>query len=143
MPDYGTKITLPGFDITDTDPSHYQLWSKYKTAKTFIVGTASLGFANEAATETDHNIVLINHGLGYTPLALFYWNLNGSSYSGDYWIGAQGGSHKCYEVIVMHVTSTFFALDYRFDFATGGDKITGISSYNFNFIYYIFIDQAQ
>ena len=141
MADYGIKVSQIGKDITSTNVNDYVIHSGYYIPKTYLVGSASLSFANETDTHSNKTIVTVNHNLGYRPYCTFFWNKNNTTYSGDIWIEFQGGSHICIEDIAMYVDTTKFQLFYQY--STGGDGLTGISSYVFNFKYYIFIDRGE
>jgi len=143
MSDYGVKISLEGKDISSTSPEDYLIFSKYQIPKTYIVGTSSLSFSNEADTHNNKTVTTVNHNLGYKPYVSWYWNKNNSEYGGDFWIESQGAPHLVFESIYYVVTTTSFAIYYTYNNGGYGDGLTGISGYNFGFKYYIFIDKAD
>lgn len=70
MSDYGIKISLPGKDISSTDPNDFVLNSKYSAVK--IVqqpDTYETVVVNAGSNVT----VTIAHNLGFTPLVMVYW----------------------------------------------------------------------
>jgi hypothetical protein len=137
MSDYGFKITLPGSDVkTDTNIQDFVLKSTYQTIKTYITGTASFSIPNEIFSESNHNIVTVNHGLSYAPLCFMYWASNDGKAGGDFWWQKAGSG--AWSFIQWQSTNSQFKIDYL-----GGAGITGLTGFSWTFKYYIFIQQAS
>jgi len=140
-------------DSTGTMPAPLERKVVYyvinKTVDTFQLSLTSGGSAinvTSAGTGTidfqSQTVVVINHGLGYIPMAQAFWNDSAGVYfsTDDYYsIGTYifgfGGTDfffNCY----ANSTSVYilFAAD---DFGSGGANIT------FNYAYYIFIDKGR
>jgi hypothetical protein len=77
MADWGIKATVPGADISSTDPADYTIWSKYPNLKVFDNDSGwptsvTISSGNYNADYT------ITHNLGYTPLYdLYFTDLDG------------------------------------------------------------------
>lgn len=132
---YGIKVTLPGNDVlTDTDIKHFMLNSKYQVLKTYIVNTASFSIANESYSQSNHNIITVNHALGYKPMCVMYWK-TGSIAGADLWMHSNAGAD--FESIVWNVDTSNFKIDYIYV-----NGITGLAGTSWTFKFYIFANQG-
>ena len=136
MEDYGVKITLPGYDVTDTNIQHYVLHSKYQTMKTYIVGTGSIYFSNETYAHQDHTIVSVSHNLGYKPYCTMFWALSDGTGGGDIWLT---GSGDFFAYVYWDVGSS----DFHIYYTQYGSHDSGLSGKTLDFKYYIFINQGM
>jgi hypothetical protein len=77
MADWGIKATIPGADISSTDPADYTIWSKYSNLKVLPQDanwptSVTILSGNYSADYT------ITHNLGYIPLYdLYFTDLDG------------------------------------------------------------------
>lgn len=80
MADFGIKISVPGKNISSTDPLDFVLHSKYASVKIVKVITGSLVVSASSSAQ-----VTEAHGQSFIPLILFYTQLLESS--GKYFLG--------------------------------------------------------
>ena len=131
MGDYGIKITKGEKDVTSTDPRDYILWSKYPILKVYDELDSTF-----VSTAANVGILIINHGLGYNPEVLFYFQRT---------IGVPTDSGRRivrsnHDVTTSSVTIENDPADKNNIFVTF--PYPGVGSYTYEYHYYIFHDQA-
>lgn len=84
--DYGIKVSQEGYDVKSADDDKLVMSSAFNSFKIVATGTLSLsapslntGGANYGSSIPSTSS--FNHGLGYTPTILAYWDGGGGEYS--------------------------------------------------------------
>ena len=65
MANYGIKVTLPGKDITSTEPRDYVFSSQFTTLKVYSEFSGTIGIANNGT-----GYGTFTHGLGFVPMVI-------------------------------------------------------------------------
>ena len=68
MGDFGIKVTLPGTDVSSTEPRDYVFNSAYTTVKIVSEGSGTLSVPSPGTS-----FATITHNLGYKPLIIPYF----------------------------------------------------------------------
>lgn len=112
MGSYGIKVAKPGFDITTTDERNLAFTSKYNTLKVFAQGAITIPAGNTGT---------ITHNLGYIPT---YFLQGETSPTTDVFYAAHPTEWN----------STINGTDLQI--------VAPASAGNYDFYYYIFIDEG-
>ncbi len=130
-------ISLPGYDITDTDPRNFSIHSDYPSPKIEEKNCdiSTYTFVSNPAIGSTTNLLTINHGYSYVPAAIVYVK--------D--VTAGRFSILPYNVvpftqyIITYTTSTQLIVDYKCPI----DNSTDLTGRVFNLKYYIFVENGR
>jgi len=81
MADYGIKVTLPGKDITSTEPRDYAFSSQFTTLKVYSENKGTIGVPSGGTA-----FATISHNLGFVPMVIPY--LESTADSNNWYLGA-------------------------------------------------------
>ena len=121
MADYGFKVTLAGYDVSEATDEQIAFSSKYKLSKIKIQGSITV-----TGTPSNYITNSVTHGLGYCP-AFLCW-VRDPYITNDPTVHAMEGTSRAY----VDNDKIYFKVYWN-----------GGSNQDFIFYYYILVEDAQ
>jgi len=137
--DYGIKVTLPGKDVTSTEPKDYVLNSAYGTVKVYAE-SPSKTYETITVNNNSYADITIAHGLSFVPLFMLFTELkpgSGHWYMGMGYLDLADPTDVAGAVKIddshSYVDSTY--IKFRYTNTTGGNLTV-------KYYYFIFADNG-